>query len=142
MSNPAEPAARPHLLAAADHFLARLRAWWRHHNELGTFDRNELERIAGEFGLSARDLEELEARGPHAADLLHERMKVLGIARDDVERLSHGLMRDLERTCSCCNDKGVCGGDLARRPDDPTWKAYCPNAVSLDSIKRTKGRFA
>ncbi len=142
MSNSAEPASRTPLLAAADNFLARLRAWWRHHNELGTFDRNELERIAGEFGLSARDLEELEARGPHAADLLYQRMQALGIARDDVERVADGLMRDLEKTCSCCGDKGACERDLARRPDDPTWKAYCPNAVSLDSIKRTKGRFA
>ena len=142
MSKPKEQSPRPGLMAAADDFLARLRAWWQHHDELGSIDHQELERIAGEVGMTARDLEHLVARGPHAADLLLERMHTLGITRADVERVSQGLMRDLERTCACCNDKGTCSRDLASRPDDDAWRHYCPNAVSLESIKKTKGRFA
>jgi hypothetical protein len=69
-------------------------------------------------------------------------MQALGIARADIERLAQGLMRDLERTCACCNDKGACKQDLAKRPDDPAWNDYCPNTISLESIKKTKGRFA
>ena len=30
-------------------------------------------------------------------------------------------MRDMERTCACCDEKGVCEKDLAARPDDPAW---------------------
>ena len=125
----------------ADRLLARWRNWWRTRDELGGLDREELERIAGEFGLSAQDLEDLASRGPGAADLLYERMRALGITRADAERVAHGLMRDLERTCSCCGDKGMCEKDLARHADDPAWKAYCPNAVTLESIKGAKGRF-
>ena len=125
----------------ADRFLARWRNWWMAREELGGLDRNELERIAGEFSMSAQDLEDLAARGPGAADLLYERMHALGITRADAERVARGMMRDLEKTCSCCNDKGVCEKDLARHPDDPAWKAYCPNAVTLESIKSAKGRF-
>lgn len=142
MSNPTPQPSRTVLMTAADHFLNRLHEWWHRHGELRNVDRGELERIAGEFGMTARDLECLAARGPHAADLLHERMQALGIARADVERLAQGLMRDLERTCACCNDKRACKQDLSERPDDPAWKDYCPNAISLESIKGTKGRFA
>ena len=142
MSKPTEQAPRTALMAAADHFLDRLREWWQRHNEFAGVDRDELERIAGEFGMTGRDLEGLVARGPHAADLLYERMQALGVARADVERVAHGLMRDLERTCACCNDKGACKQDLAKRPDDPAWKDYCPNATSLESIKKTDGRVA
>ena len=129
------------LRAAAEHLLAHWREWWRRGHELGNIDRQELDRLAGELGLSTKELKDLEARGPAAADLLYQRMQALGLTRADVERVAQGLTRDLERTCSCCNAKGVCEKDLARRPDDPAWKDYCPNATSLESVKGTKGRF-
>lgn len=129
------------LLGVADRFLARWRDWWRARDELGSFDRQELERLAGEFGMSAQDLEDLTARGPGAADLLYERMHVLGITRADAERVARGLVGDLERTCSRCSDKGVCRKDLARHPEDPAWEAYCPNAAMLESIQSAKQRF-
>jgi hypothetical protein len=125
----------------ADRFLARWRDWWRARDELGGLDRQELERLAGEFGMSAQDLEDLAARGPGAADLLYERMRALGITRADAERVALGLARDLERTCSRCGDKGLCRQDLASHPQDPAWKAYCPNAITLEAIQSAKGRF-
>jgi len=128
--------------AAADHFLARLREWWQRSGEFANIDRTELQRMAGEFGMSVRDLEDLVSRGPQAADQLHERMRALGIARADVEDVARGLMRDLERACACCDGKETCRHDLEQRPDDPAWKDYCPNAVSLESVRRAKGRFA
>jgi hypothetical protein len=128
--------------SAVDHFLKRLREWWQRSGELSGMDRTELQRMAGEFGMSVRDLQELVARGPHAADLLRERMQALGIARADVESMARGLMQDLERTCACCDGKEACGQDLEQRPDDPAWKDYCPNAISLESVRRAKGRLA
>lgn len=125
----------------ADRFLVRLRDWWQARDELGNLDRQELERLAGEFGMSARDLEDLAAHKPGAPDLLYERMHALGITSADAERVARGLMRDLERTCSCCADKGACRKDLAGNPEDPAWKAYCPNAIVLESVQSTKGRF-
>ena len=142
MPKPAEPESRNVLTAAAEQLLARVREWWQRHNELGSFDRNELQRIAGEFGMTASELEGLVARGPHAADLLYQRMQTLGITRTDVERVASGLARDLEKSCACCNDKVACKRDLASGTDDPAWKDYCPNAISLESVKRAKGRFA
>jgi hypothetical protein len=95
----------------------------------------ELERTAEDVGITAPELRELVARGPHAADLLHERMRALGLCKEDVERVAFGLMRHLERTCALCSEKGVCHRDLAERPDDPAWRGYCPNAIALTCAK-------
>jgi hypothetical protein len=120
--------------------LARIRDWWRMGDELGRIDRQELDRIAHDLGMTADDLRDLAARGPDAAHLLHERMAALGITAEDVERSAQGIMRDLERTCSCCGEKGTCRQDLANRPDDPKWQRYCPNSTSLASLVEAKGK--
>ena len=67
-------------------------------------------------------------------------MHALGISKADVDHAAQGVMRDLQKTCACCNEKGVCEKDLAKHPDDPGWKDYCPNAVTLESLAKLKGR--
>src|SRR5262245_18153157 len=99
------------------HVLARLRAWLRPSGELGAMSPNEIGRIAEDVGMTASELKDLAARGQHAADQLRERMQALGIGKADVERVAPGLMRDLERTCTCCSEKGCCQADLPARPD-------------------------
>jgi hypothetical protein len=118
--------------------LSRLRAWWQRRSELDTMSPHEMERLAEDVATTAPELRGLVARGPHAADELRERMRTLGLARDDVEKVAPGLMRDLERTCSFCADKGVCRRDLADRPDDSAWQGYCPNAVGLTCVAVAK----
>jgi hypothetical protein len=126
----------------SDGFLAQLFARWRERAELNALPPEELGRLAHELGVSGDELTEIAARGPHASDLLYERMQAMGIARADVDRVAHGLIRDLERSCSCCADKGECKRDLAAHPGDPVWKEYCPNAISLEAVRRMKGRAA
>lgn len=121
--------------ARAISYLSRFRQWWRRRIELDAMDRCELERIAGDLGMSGAELKVLAARGPHAADQLHERMHLLGVTRADVERLAHGLMWDLERTCARCSQKGTCKRELATHPHDRSWEGYCPNAAALTSVK-------
>jgi hypothetical protein len=127
--------------AAVHHFLSRLRDWWRRRSELDTMDSEELERIAKDLGMTGPEFKDLAARGPDAAHLLYERMHVLGLTKVDVERVAQGLMRDMERTCACCDEKGVCEKDLTARPDDPAWGGYCPNAAALTGVKIIKGHF-
>jgi hypothetical protein len=52
-----------------------------------------------------------------------------------VERVADGLMRDLERTCACCDQTGRCKKDVATRLRDQSWGGYCPNASALTSVK-------
>jgi hypothetical protein len=121
---------------AVEAFLTRLRDGWQARSELASLDRSELDRIAGDFGMSANDLETLVERGPDAAHLLYERLNALGIAKEDIESAAFGVMQDLEKTCALCNEKGLCQKDLTSRPGDPGWRSYCPNAITLDSLKR------
>jgi hypothetical protein len=126
--------------AQASGLLVRLADWWRRRTELAALSPEEVDRMAHDVGFTADDLRMLAARGPGAADLLYERMAALGLARSDVERLAPGLMRDLEASCSCCGNKEQCERDLSHNPEDSKWSGYCPNATSLESIQRTKGR--
>jgi hypothetical protein len=121
---------------AVENLLGRVQDWWRTSGELGAMDRQELDRIAHDLGMTSDDLTDLAARGPDAANLLFERMRALGISKNDVDHAAQGLMRDLERTCSCCTVKGGCERDLADRPEDPRWQSYCPNAATLQSLAK------
>ena len=125
---------------AIERLLTRVRDWWRRQNELGLLDSVEVGRIAGDLGMSSDTLKELAARGPDAANLLYGRMRALGVSKADVDHAAWGVMRDLQRTCACCNEKGVCEKDMAEHPGDPVWKDYCPNAVTLDALAKLKGR--
>jgi len=120
--------------------LGRVRDWWRRQEKLNALDNKEMGRVAADLHISTDTLRDLVARGPEAANLLYERMQALGISKADVDRAAQGVMRDLQRTCACCNEKGVCEKDLADRPDDPVWKSYCPNAVTLESLSELKAR--
>jgi hypothetical protein len=80
----------------------------------------------------------LVERRPDAAHNLYERIRALGLSKADVDAAAHGALRDVQRTCACCNEKGVCEKDLAKHPNDPIWKSYCPNAVTLEALAKFK----
>jgi len=124
---------------ALEGLLARVRGWWRREHDLDLLDAAELDRIARDLGMSAGDLERLAARGPDAADLLYARLRALGMTAADFGHAKRAILRDLERTCACCGEKGICAKDLARDPADPAWKGYCPNADTLDALTARKG---
>lgn len=128
--------------SAVESFLTRFRDRWRALDELGHIDHGELDRIAKDLGVSTADLTTLAEQGPDAAHLLYERMHALGISRDNVEHAASGLMRDLERTCACCNEKGLCEKDLRGNPDGTPCKSYCPNAIALDDLVKLKNKSA
>ena len=125
---------------AVEALLIRIRDWWQRHNELSGLGPKELERVASELGMSVSALEDLVERGPDAANRLSERLHALGLSQADVENAADGVMRDLQRTCACCNEKGHCERDLLRRPEDAHWQSYCPNATTLDAVVRLKNQ--
>jgi hypothetical protein len=120
--------------------LGRVRDWWRRQEELRALDDKEIGRVAADIGMSTNALKDLVVRGPDAARLLYERMRVLGVTEAEVRRAADGVMRDLQRTCACCGEKDVCEWDLRERPADPAWKSYCHNAVTLNSLTKLKGQ--
>jgi hypothetical protein len=47
-------------------------------------------------------------------------------------------MRDLQRICIACGHKGRCRHDLAAGTAPSHYRDYCPNAMSLDVLFRSK----
>lgn len=125
---------------SVESLLDRVRDWWRRQNELGGLGSHELGRVAQELGMSAGALEDVVARGRDAASHVYERMQALGLSQAEVEHAAMDVLRDLQRTCACCNEKGRCEKDLRDHPTDPVWRAYCPNAATLDSLTKLKDR--
>jgi hypothetical protein len=123
---------------ALEALLSSVRDWWRRHNELGSIDPKELERVAGELGMSTGTLEDLVARGADAADHLYERLDALGLSQTDVERAAQDVLRDLQPTCACRDEKGRCEKDLRDDPAGAVWKDYCRNAATLNALVRLK----
>jgi hypothetical protein len=119
--------------------LARIAAWFSAPGG-DSLSAEEFGLIARDIGVSADELRVLEARGPDAARLMYQRLDALGLDANALDRLAPGLRRESERACSGCADKGPCAHDLAERPDDPRWQAYCPNAATMAAAMVMKGR--
>ncbi len=122
--------------------LERLAGFFRNGAELDGMPSEDVERMAHDIGLSSGDLRSIVAQGPHGSDLLYERLKALGVSPADVDRLAFGLMRDLERDCSCCGSKDDCAHDLKTQPLSPGWMAYCANAATIEAARKAQGRAA
>ena len=111
--------------------------WLRHRrelNELRQLNTSEFDRIAGELRVSPGDLNELIRQGPHAADELPKLLKVLGIDEDALARSQPLVLRDMERVCALCANKGECDRDLAAGTSAEHYKGYCLNAPTIELL--------
>jgi hypothetical protein len=94
----------------------------------------ELARIARDIGVSPAELYTIAAKRPDAAEPLRLRLEALHHDHAALLRDEPLVMRDLERVCTTCGSKRRCVRDWARHPDDQAWRAYCPNAMTLDAL--------
>ena len=111
--------------------------WLKHRrelNELRQLNTVEFDRIASELRVSPTDLNELVRQGPHAADELPKMLKVLGIDEEALARTQPLVLRDMERVCALCADKGECDRDLAAGTAAQHYKGYCLNAPSIEVL--------
>ncbi len=121
--------------------LARVLSWWndaRKHwsrlHELEHLDPAELHRIAADVGLSSNELSRLAAQPDGVPLLIEKRLAALSLAPEDIRKLSPLILRDLQRTCAVCDEKGRCEADMAVDPLAPGWESYCPNSGTLRSL--------
>ena len=132
---------KPDSAGAAPTPIERVMNWWqdaRRHmrrlHELDRLDPTELGRVAADLGLNADELVQIARQPDGQALLIDKRLQVLNLDQEDIRRLSPLLLRDLERTCALCSDKGRCAHDLAEDPLSPEWEKYCPNSGTLRSL--------
>ncbi|MGA2291789.1 DUF6455 family protein [Bradyrhizobium sp.] len=111
--------------------------WLKHRrelNELRQLGTAEFDRIASELQVTPADLNELVRHGPHAADELPGLLKALGIDEEALARAEPLVLRDMERVCTLCRDKGQCDRDLAAGTSAEHYRGYCLNASTIDSL--------
>lgn len=97
-------------------------------------DAEQVMQIANDLGVTPGELRELSAKGPGSADLLLKMLVALGVdpkALSDKEPL---VMRDLQRLCTTCADKGRCSHELADGTAAAHFHEFCPNAFTLDAL--------
>jgi hypothetical protein len=129
--------------ATFDKLIAAVHDWAR--DSVDDCANYEIERMAREVGLSPRELRRMSKLKPDAAKLVMQRMAALHLNSETLTKADPSTMRDLQRLCSNCTSKRRCQRDLARRPDDPVWRQYCPNegtleALQLDALNARCGR--
>lgn len=110
---------------------------WARIAELRELPSDELQRIAGDIGLSAGDLLEVSAHPEGTQQLLERRLAALGLVPDEVSELLPMLMRDLQRTCTMCRAKPHCIDDMKISPLADGWESYCPNSGTLRTLVGT-----
>ena len=111
-----------------------------HDTSLAQCSRDDVMAIAQDLGLSSGDLRALAERGPDAADLVQKLLLALGVDAEALTQKDPLVMRDLQRLCSTCGDKGRCHHEL----DDGTAAAhfheFCPNSFTLDALLADKAK--
>jgi hypothetical protein len=61
-------------------------------------------------------------------------LKVLGIDEEALARTQPLVLRDMERVCALCADKGKCERDLAAGTAAEHYKGYCLNAPTIEVL--------
>jgi hypothetical protein len=113
------------------------RTWLREGYRRDEIDRlgpSEASRIATDVGVSVTELGDLVTEGPDSAALLPRRLHAQHLDTDRIVRMEPATMRDMQRVCSHCADKGRCEHDLETNPDGEDWKSYCPNAETIRAL--------
>ena len=113
--------------------------WLKHRremHEMRQLDRADFDRIAGDLRIAPDDLEALVRHGKHAADELPKMLEQLGISAEGLGRAQPLLLRDMERVCALCHNKGQCDRDLANGTAAENYQGYCPNASTLEALDR------
>lgn len=105
-------------------------------DELACCGGAEFDRIARDLHLPAEELKLLAGRDAGSADLLYRRLAALGMDAERIQAAMPEVMRDMQRCCSGCVEKGRCAHELDSVPGAPA--EYCPNRDTLDALQTMK----
>jgi hypothetical protein len=108
--------------------------------ELDCCGSTERRRIAADLNMNETELCVLAGRWPDSLDLLRQRLEQLNLDGSDSTQIEPEVVRDLQRTCALCMNKRRCTHDLAKRPADPVWQEYCPNAMTISALLAEAGK--
>jgi hypothetical protein len=123
--------ADPNLFARAFDWL---RARMIRDDELATMSRTDLQRLAGDIGVTDADLREVVPQiGDHSA-LMDRMMYARRLDPVAVRRAFGNVVRDMEMTCARCREAGTCFRELEAGTADAHCYAFCANADAIDDL--------
>lgn len=103
-------------------------------DELGQCTQNDVLKIANDLGVSVADLRNVASKGPHAADTLQKILTALRVDPKALAKADPATMRDLQRVCVVCHQKGRCERELAAGTIAEHFRDFCPNAYTLEAL--------
>jgi Family of unknown function (DUF6455) len=109
-------------------------------DELGECSHEDVMRIAKDLGVPVSDLRGLAAKGPRSADVLQKMLLALSVDPQALAKNDPAVMRDLQRLCIVCSQKGRCQHELAQGTAAEHFREFCPNAYTLDALFKDKER--
>lgn len=107
-------------------------------DELRQCSPEEIMKVAKDLGVPLSDLGGLAAKAPDAANDVSKMLRVLSIDESTLAKGNPATMRDLQRTCMLCVQKGRCRHEFARFTAAQNFHEFCPNAYTLDALLRQK----
>jgi Family of unknown function (DUF6455) len=117
-------------------------AGWRERSQLlREFDelrqRGELDRTLSDSGVHRSDVPRLMRAHPRTPQQLAAMMRRLGISRSELPHRPAvaEALRAMEWRCGECTDWRKCLEWLAAREPNETYRAFCPNAETLDRLR-------
>ncbi len=115
----------------------KLTVWRRHRRDLrdlAGLDSGAFSAIARDLCLSSVDLELLAKAGERRTANLGRLLDALGIEDGVISRAEPAVMRDMQRVCALCPAKARCDRDLRAATSRRTYKEYCPNGPTINSL--------
>jgi hypothetical protein len=126
------------LFGAIANWVTRYRQAAGLRRELAKCGPEEVAAIARDIGLSTQELELIASKGSNAADELPKLLRALGVDPKKLPSDRNRTLRDLQRICITCGSKAQCRHELAAGTAATHYRDYCPNAVSIDELFRSR----
>jgi hypothetical protein len=92
--------------------------------------------------MSVNELRGLATKGPGAADVLQKMLLALSVDPKALAEADPAVMRDLQRICILCSQKGRCQHELAEGTAAEHFREFCPNAYTLDALFKQTERLS
>lgn len=117
--------------------------WWttlfdavERRREIDNMPADERERLAGEIGVRAADLDAIVSNGEGVTELMRAMMRAKGVDADVLATSFPGVLRSIEVSCSLCSAHGRCAHELAAGTAAQHADQFCPNAATLNEFAK------
>ena len=103
--------------------------------QLQRLDREELEKIARDIGVSVFELFKLASERDDIQELLKRRLAETGLSEEILRECYPKALGDLNRVCASCAVSAQCSDDFQHGRQGRS--EYCPNTAAIDALRKS-----